>query len=441
MSFRERIVVVTTKMLMVWLLGTGALYGQSTLLVGTPVPTPFPINNTYGNIYVDVSADATAMLFNSNRDGFGPIGRSDLWVAGRLSATSDWLEPVELGAPIESTAFEYGLEISPNGLEMFFGRAPAFENRFDTTALWVSRRNAMGDPWGEPEVVTAVDLPGSERWPAISPNGLELYFDVGTADTSQIYVSHRDTLSGEFGPPAHVFQGGAPSLSPNGLIMVFDSNQRGGAGAFDLFVSRRTSLDAPWETPTRLAGAINGSFLDGDAEFSPDGRWLYFDSDRPGVPTGQPYGQWGIWQAPLLYDVGDFNYDERLDGRDIDDLRANFGTPYVAYDLDGSGVVDPGDVDYFLSEIMGTTSGDANLDGTVDDADFDVWLVSAFQSGTGWGSGDFTGDGVTDGLDFHIWLRNRSLSPDAESIPEPSGVLFGLCGVAMALGRRRRQGR
>ncbi len=46
--------------------------------------------------------------------------------------------------------------------------------------------------------------------------------------------------------------------------------------------------------------------------------------------------------------------------------------------------------------------GDANLDGSVDASDFNVWNSNRFRPDAGWCSGDFTSDGAVDVGDFNI---------------------------------------
>jgi hypothetical protein len=80
--------------------------------------------------------------------------------------------------------------------------------------------------------------------------------------------------------------------------------------------------------------------------------------------------------------------------------------------------------------------GDANLDGTVDGIDFDLWNAGKFTATLDWDGGDFNGDGVADGHDFLIWNGNKFSSSDG-AVPEPGAatlscialILFGLAGV------------
>ncbi|MEM9753857.1 MAG: hypothetical protein AAF916_10815 [Planctomycetota bacterium] len=83
--------------------------------------------------------------------------------------------------------------------------------------------------------------------------------------------------------------------------------------------------------------------------------------------------------------------------------------------------------------------GDANLNGTVEQADLDAVLTNWGGSGV-WQTGDFNGNGTVEQADLDAVLTNwgSSLAPSFEgfSIPEPASAL-GLIGLA-ALRRRRR---
>jgi hypothetical protein len=75
-----------------------------------------------------------------------------------------------------------------------------------------------------------------------------------------------------------------PAISKDGLSLYFASDRPGGYGDFDLYVSQRASLDDPWEPPINLGANINTSGRDLAPAFSPDGHRLYFH--RPGLCGG-----------------------------------------------------------------------------------------------------------------------------------------------------------
>ncbi len=95
-----------------------------------------------------------------------------------------------------------------------------------------------------------------------------------------------------------------PAISKDGLSLYFMSDRSGGFGKLDLYVSQRDCPDAscPWGAPVNLA-ALNTPFNDAAPEFSPDGHWLFFNSDRP---TGSCGGR-DIWASHRQDKRDDFN--------------------------------------------------------------------------------------------------------------------------------------
>src|SRR2546428_11272213 len=75
-----------------------------------------------------------------------------------------------------------------------------------------------------------------------------------------------------------------PAISKDGLSLYFASDRAGaaGMGGLDIYVSHRESLDAPWGAPVNLGPNINSAGNDLAPTFSPDGHLLYFHSNGRG---------------------------------------------------------------------------------------------------------------------------------------------------------------
>ena len=113
--------------------------------------------------------------------------------------------------------------------------------------------------------------------------------------------------------------------------------------------------------------------------------------------------QWIVNQTPIPeFPEGDINRDGVVDADDIDSLFARIGSDDTVADLNGDGQVASSDVDYLVEEVLGTTRGDTNLDGTVTFQDFLVLSQSFGQSDASWSSGDFDGNGLVEFRDFLI---------------------------------------
>jgi Tol biopolymer transport system component len=151
------------------------------------------------------ACDAHRTQVPQSRDGAAPLFQS--------FATSGWSAPEVLPAPVNSpTANDQGPALSADGLTLFFcsNRSPSLGND-----LWVARRETENSPWGAPVNLGSV----------------------------------VNSASGDCGP----------SLSDDGLLLFFTSNRAGGAGANDIYVTRRAdaSDDLGWDAPTRLGAEVN----------------------------------------------------------------------------------------------------------------------------------------------------------------------------------------
>ena len=71
-----------------------------------------------------------------------------------------------------------------------------------------------------------------------------------------------------------------PAISPNGLSLYFASDRSGGFGLQDIWVTHRAKQDGPWEPPRYLGPNINTQFRDNSPTLSRDGHWLAFGSSR-----------------------------------------------------------------------------------------------------------------------------------------------------------------
>ena len=133
-----------------------------------------------------------------------------------------------------------------------------------------------------------------------SADGLEMYFDSQRRcgrKNWEIWVSRRSTIDDEWGTPtlleAPVNVGQydcCANISPNGLELYFMSKRTGGYGQSDIWVAKRPTTNDPWNQAVNLGPLINTSAWDGTPCLSNDGLELYFDSDRSGS-----YGSSDIW--------------------------------------------------------------------------------------------------------------------------------------------------
>ncbi len=82
---------------------------------------------------------------------------------------------------------------------------------------------------------------------------------------------------------------GAQTLSGDGRLMIFTAcNRKDGLGRCDLYYSIKEG--DRWTMPRNLGKKVNSSYRETQPSVTPDGRTLYFSSDRPGGK-----GQHDLW--------------------------------------------------------------------------------------------------------------------------------------------------
>lgn len=185
-----------------------------------------------------------------------------------------------------------------------------------TDASPAAARTATADltwsDWSPPvNLGAAINSSANDQHPAISKDGLSLYFvsdRAGGHGGLDIYVSHRDSVGDPWGPPENlgptVNSAGtdmAPDLTIDGHRLFFHSDRPGGCGDLDLYVTTREDVhdDFAWGPPQNLGCVINSPYKDAGATYTEEagGPTLYFTSTRPG---GQ--GDFDIYKSQLLAD-------------------------------------------------------------------------------------------------------------------------------------------
>ena len=89
-------------------------------------------------------------------------------------------------------------------------------------------------------------------------------------------------------------------------------------------------------------------------------------------------------------------------------------------------------------EIRSTASGDADLNGVVDDGDMSLLLANWGQAAE-WSGGNFNGDGVVNDADLSLLLANWGPVGGSGAVPEPASafvLLLGFAGAALRRGRK-----
>jgi WD40 repeat protein len=230
------------------------------------------------------SPDGLSLYMASNRPRFAGDTRTDLdiWVARRESSDDPWGAPVNLGAPVNSTADDF-CPTPVRGHGLFFvsrkvvsgvtcGQGDIYFAKFDRPHGWRTPQHLACGTDGGP------NSPLDEQGPSYVETGAGtfLYFSSGP----DIYASERGP-DGDFGTAHAVSELNTSSMDiqPNvrkgGLEVVFASN-RIAANGQDLWVSTRDDAGEPWSAPVNLGSAVNTAANETRPSLSWDGRQLLF---------------------------------------------------------------------------------------------------------------------------------------------------------------------
>jgi Tol biopolymer transport system component len=190
------------------------------------------------------------------------------------------------------------------------GELKATSQRYDDDTYSARARFSA---WSSPSNIgPPVNTPFAEQGPAISKDGLSLYFQClscpGGYGNVDIWVSERASIDDPWGPPQNLgpaintaANDGSPALSSDGRRLFFDSDRTGGVGGFDIYVARRRHKrdNLGWQTAVNLGSGVNTTANEQGAEYlrsdenqaagdfeddANETATLYFASDRVGGP-------------------------------------------------------------------------------------------------------------------------------------------------------------
>jgi len=341
--FEMRMVVVSVLGLCL-LLAVDVPTARADFVFGEPIELEAPINPPGGRqTYPSISADGLELYFCRL------TARWDLFVARRPTLDSEWGEPISLGPTVNSSDHhDWAPSISADGLSLYYTYWVGNGYR-----LYVTKRATKDAPWGPPTSIGAGVNTANAQMPCISPDDLELYFvsnRAGGYGDSDIWVTRRATVNDDWGTPANLgpavnsaYIERDPAISPDGLLLFFHT--RDNLGRWGISVTRRATKSDPWGPRKYLGAMLSASGQTGtecSPSVSPDGSMLYVFCD---------FGH-TIWQAPIL-PVVDFNGDGVVDTKDLARLIDSWGQADPLCDIGpfawGDGVVDAADLEVLMS--------------------------------------------------------------------------------------------
>jgi hypothetical protein len=148
-------------------------------------------------------------------------------------------------------------------------------------------------------------------------------------------------------------------LTKDGRGLFFSSNRAGGAGKYDLWVSRWNDDTNTWGDPTNLGPNVNSVMGDFTPALSRDEHWLFFASNRAGTLGGRD-----LYASYREYTHDDLAWGPAISlGPTVNSIFDDFGVTYFA----GNGLVPP---QLYFSSLRGGSN------------DFDIYVTEFNMDGS-----------------------------------------------------------
>jgi outer membrane protein OmpA-like peptidoglycan-associated protein/Tol biopolymer transport system component len=239
-----------------------------------------PAINTQNHEYLPcLSVDGQTLIFtrvvNGNEDFYKSTKDKD----------GNWVTAQAI-TELNTNSNEGAQSISADGKTIVF-TACDYKDSNGSCDLYISY--LVGTNWSPPKnmgpVVNSISW---DSQPSLSANGNQLFFAsnrLGGFGGSDIWVSEK-SITGVWQMPKPMpspindaYKSESPFIHPDGKTLYFRSDRKPGFGGFDLFMSR-LSPEGIWSTPINLGSPINSSNDEGALIISLDGEFAYYASDK-----------------------------------------------------------------------------------------------------------------------------------------------------------------
>lgn len=251
---------------------------------------PAFLSNNYNEL-VFTSTREIANKKNKGIDKWTGQHFSNLFVS-RQDRNGEWStpKPIDASGNINTKANEGAAQTDSQFKNLYFTRCKRTPNVASECQLFVSRR--IGRSWGEarPVKINTVDTTQTIGQPTLSPDGLMLIFSSdrkGGQGGKDLWAAIRKSKNAAFSRPVNL--GKIINTKGNEMFpflhgdtaLYFSSDGHGGMGGLDIFVSKIDSSGS-WGKPQNLKYPINSPFDDFGIVLHPTKNFGYLSSNRKG---------------------------------------------------------------------------------------------------------------------------------------------------------------
>ncbi|MBX3197562.1 MAG: PD40 domain-containing protein [Labilithrix sp.] len=244
-----------------------------------PVALAGPVNSAAFELAPTLMKNELTLVFQRT---VGSDGGSAL-MATRASVDEPFGEPVELTVLAQGLDAVQQPAMSVDGLVVFFvGLAGP------NSAIYTASRASTTGAFGNRRAFVEVNSNASESFPGLTPDAAEMWLSIQPLSSAQrhLFRSVRDQIGG-YGPAVAVSELASArseagvAFSADGLTIFFGSERDGGKGDSDIWTASRATVTASFGPATPVA-ELNTASGEYPGWVSPDGCRLYFASERQG---------------------------------------------------------------------------------------------------------------------------------------------------------------
>ncbi len=267
------------------------------------------INSKYDDQSPAISADGRKLVFNTRRpettnspqdvEGDGKFFQ-DIFISNWDTVNKKWNVAEDVPGNVNTDAHDACTGISPDGKQIFIYKNDVTDNESRGGDIFVTK--VVNNKWKTPETIgKPINTTYWEGGACISPDGKTLYFTSerpGGYGHADIYMVTRINKT-EWGKPVNLgaeinseYDEVGVFLAPDDKTLFFSCNGKTSMGSYDIFKSTRDGTK--WSKPVNLGYPINTVFKDGPLVVSADALSAYFASERTGG-----LGESDIYKADL----------------------------------------------------------------------------------------------------------------------------------------------
>lgn len=255
------------------------------------------INTKYADKTPCISADGKKLVFTSRRpettdspmdvEGDGSYFE-DIYISNWDTINKKWTDAETVPGNVNTDAHDACTSISPDGKQIYIYKNDVTDVESRGGDIFVSK--VVSNKWKTPEPMgKPINTSYWEGGACISPDGKTLYFiseRKGGFGHADIWMVTRISKT-EWGNPVNLgaevnseFDEVGVFIAPDAKTLFFSSNGKGSMGSYDIF--KTVYENGKWTKPVNIGYPINTVSSDGPLVVSADEQTAYIASDRKG---------------------------------------------------------------------------------------------------------------------------------------------------------------